>query len=76
MFSKTFYPPGSTSIFANTFFIVFLTFVLTIATYFFAEDPIRKMKGLKVVTILLLLMIVLGITTLIINLKVLPQLER
>jgi peptidoglycan/LPS O-acetylase OafA/YrhL len=67
VFSKAFFPEGSSSIFANTFFIVFLTFVLTIATYFIAEDRIRKIKGRKIVVVLLVLMLILGITTL--NLK-------
>ena len=74
VFSRTFFPPGSQSIFGNTFFVIFMTFVLTILTYFLAEDPIRKKKGTKIVIQLILLMIILATIALIVNFKVLPSL--
>jgi len=50
------YPTGSHSLFANIYFIILLTFVMTLLTYYIAEDRIRKMNGRKIVIILLILM--------------------
>jgi peptidoglycan/LPS O-acetylase OafA/YrhL len=61
VYSKAFYPKGSTSVFANTFFIIFLTVVASLLSYFTVEDRIRKMKGRKIVVVLLVLMGVIGI---------------
>ena len=44
VFSRTFYPPGSESIFARTPFILFLCVVLSCLTYFIVENPVRKSK--------------------------------
>jgi len=49
-----------------------MTFVLTILTYFLAEDPIRKKKGTNIVIGLIILMIALASIALIVNFKVLP----
>ena len=61
VYSNAFYPKGSKSIFANTFFIIFLTVVLSVLSYFTVEDRIRKMKGRKIVVVLLVLMGVIGL---------------
>jgi peptidoglycan/LPS O-acetylase OafA/YrhL len=64
VYSKAFYPKGSSSIFANTFFIIFLTIVASIVGYFLVEDRVRKMKGRKIVVVLLVLMGVVGLASL------------
>ena len=61
VYSRAFYPKGSTSVFANTFFILFLTIVTSIVGYFTVEDRIRKLKGKKIVVVLLILMGVIGL---------------
>ena len=63
VFSRIFYPKGSSSIFSNTYFILFLTFAVSIACYFTVEDRIRKIKGNKVVIYLLVIMGVIGIVS-------------
>ena len=60
VFSRFFYPEGSKSIFANLYFVIFVTIVLSILTYYFVENPIRRRKSKKVVIVLLVLMITLG----------------
>lgn len=60
VFSRTFYPKGSTSIFSDTLFILLLTVVLSILTYHFVENPVRRIKKNKVVVVLLLLALTLG----------------
>lgn len=57
------YPTGSHSLFSNTYFIILLTFIMTILTYYLAENRIRKMNGKKIVIILLILMGIVGIVS-------------
>lgn len=41
VFSRYFYPQGSTSIFSNLYLIMLITFGLSVLTYYFVENPIR-----------------------------------
>lgn len=60
VYSRTFYPSGSTSILSNLYFVVFLSFVLAVLTYYFFENPLRLSKK-KVVTVgLIVAMVVIG----------------
>jgi peptidoglycan/LPS O-acetylase OafA/YrhL len=61
VFSRYLFPEGSTSIFGNVFFMIALTVCFSILTYFFVENPIRKIKTRKIVVVLLILMIFVGI---------------
>ena len=65
VFSQFFFPAGSKSIFSNLYFVILITIVLSILTYRFVENPIRKKKSKKVVITLLIMMISLGIFSLV-----------
>jgi hypothetical protein len=60
VFSRTFYPAGSNSIFASTPFILFLCVVLSCITYFMVENPVRKSsQNKKIVGSLVSLMLII-----------------
>ena len=60
VYSRTFYPSGSTSIMSNLYFVVALSFVMAVLTYYFFENPLRLSKK-KMVTIgLIIAMVVIG----------------
>jgi len=64
VYSKFFYPHGSTSILSNTYFTVFLAVALSILTYYSVENPIRKSKSKKIVVlVLILIMISIGVSS-------------
>jgi glucan phosphoethanolaminetransferase (alkaline phosphatase superfamily) len=63
VYSKFFYPHGSTSIFADTNYIVFLAVVLSIITYYTVENPIRIWKSKKIVFVLIFIMIAIGVSS-------------
>ena len=63
VFSRYFYPQGSTSIFSNLYLILLITLGLSVLTYYFVENPIRKIKSRKIVIILLILMLTAGLTS-------------
>ncbi len=67
VFSQFFFPAGSKSIFSNIYFVISITIVLSILTYHFIENPIRKKKSKKVVITLLITMISLGIFTVVLT---------
>ena len=52
----TYYPYGSRSIWANSFFILFVVFVMSVGTYFVAENPVRNFKSKKWAILLLVCM--------------------
>ena len=60
VFSRYLFPEGSTSIFANVYFMIGLTIVASILTYFIFENPIRKIKSRKIVIVLLFLIMLIG----------------
>lgn len=60
VFSRYFFPEGSNSIFANLYFLILLTGILSILTYFLVENPIRRRKSKKIVVILLIIMALMG----------------
>jgi peptidoglycan/LPS O-acetylase OafA/YrhL len=62
VFSRKLYPLGSKSIFGNILFIVFLSVVLSIITYYLIENQLRFRKSKKVVISLVLAMLIIGIT--------------
>ena len=64
VFSRYMYPEGSDSIFANTYFVLFVCLVLSTLTYFFVENKIRFRKERIVVFGLLFLMATVGISCL------------
>ena len=62
VFSRTFYPEGSESIFASMLFIIFLSIVFSCLTYFLVENPVRKSKEKKRTVVgLIVLMIIIGV---------------
>ena len=60
VFSRYLYPPGSTSIFSNLHFIIAITVIISILTYFFFENPVRRSKSKIFVIILLFFMLSIG----------------
>ena len=60
VFSRFFYPEGSKSIYANLYFVILITIVLSIVTYYIVENPIRRRKSKKIVFFLLTFMIAMG----------------
>ncbi len=63
VFSRYFYPEGSTSIFSNVYVILMITLGLSVITYFYVENPIREIKTRKFVIVLLILMVTAGIVS-------------
>jgi peptidoglycan/LPS O-acetylase OafA/YrhL len=61
VFSRKLFPAGSASLLGNMHFIISLSFLLSVLTYFFVENKVRFRKGKKVVIILLVIMAVLGL---------------
>jgi peptidoglycan/LPS O-acetylase OafA/YrhL len=60
VYSRTFYPSGSTSIFGNLYFIVVLSFLMAVLTFYFFENPLRLSKK-NIVTIgLIVAMVLIG----------------
>jgi peptidoglycan/LPS O-acetylase OafA/YrhL len=59
--SRVLFPYGSTSIFSNTYFIVFLSIGLSVLTYYTVENPIRHIKGKRIVIVLFMIMIGIGL---------------
>lgn len=55
------YPPGSQSIFHNTYFVVFIAVVLSILTFYLVENRVRFKKKKSVVFKLLAMMALIGI---------------
>jgi len=75
VYSKYFYPHGSTSILSNTYFIVFLAVAFSILTYYNVENPVRKSKSKQLsVSVLILIMILIGISSIHFSLKDLSKL--
>jgi len=62
VFSRKLYPLGSKSIFGNILFIVFLSVVLSIITYYLIENKLRFRKSRKVVAALAFTMFIIGVT--------------
>jgi hypothetical protein len=62
-FSRKLFPAGSTSLLGNMYFIIFLSFLLSVLTYYFVENQVRFRKEKKVVIILLVIMAILGLYT-------------
>ena len=60
VFSRYLYPEGSKSILSNLYFVIFVTIMLSVLTYHFIENPIRKIKTKKIVVLLLLIMVFIG----------------
>ena len=44
VYSQMFYPEGSSSIFSNKFFVLFLAVILSVLTYYVVENPFRFRK--------------------------------
>ena len=61
VFSRKLFPAGSTSLLGNMYFIIFLSFLLSVLTYYFVENQVRFRKEKKVVLILLIIMGILGL---------------
>ena len=61
VFSKYLYPPGSSSPLNNVFFILFITVLLSVGTYYIIENPIRKIKKKKIAILLLIIMLSIGL---------------
>lgn len=61
VFSRYFYPQGSTSIFSNLYLIIAITVMLSVLTYYFVENPIRKIKTKKIAIVLLVLILLIGL---------------
>lgn len=60
VFSRYFYPEGSTSIYSNVYFVLVMTVLLSILTYYFVERPIRKIKTKKIAILLFILILAVG----------------
>jgi peptidoglycan/LPS O-acetylase OafA/YrhL len=60
VFSRYFYPQGSTSIFSNLYLIILITVLLSVLTYYFAENPIRKIKTKKIAILLFIVILIIG----------------
>ena len=64
VFSRILYPEGSTSIFANTLFIVILAVVCSIVSYYSVENPMRFAKHKSVFYLLIAAMLMVGLSAL------------
>ena len=61
VFSRKLFPEGSTSLLGNMYFIILLSFILSMLTYYFVENQVRFRKEKKIVLILLIIMVILGL---------------
>lgn len=59
-YSRMLFPPGSRSIFAKPETMIFLTFILSVLTYYLVEKNLRHKKSKKIVAILTICMIIIG----------------
>jgi len=60
VFSRYLYPEGSKSIFSNLYFVILITVILSILTYYVVENPIRKIKTKKIAILLFVLILIVG----------------
>ena len=67
VFSRALFPEGSDSIFGEMWFIVFLSVVFSVLSYFIVENPIRFSKEKQLFFILLLIMFFIGAASLAIH---------
>lgn len=67
VFSRILFPEGSDSLLGRTWFIVVISVVLSLLSYFFVENPIRFRKQKRVFFTLLSIMLLIGITSVLIH---------
>lgn len=65
VFSHILYPQGSTSIFGKIWFIVVLSVAMSFLSYFLVENPIRFRKKKFIFVVLLVLMLLIGVTSIV-----------
>ena len=63
VFSRLLYPEGSDSILSQTWFIVLLSVMMSLLSYYFVENPLRFRKEKSVFVGLLLVMLLIGVAS-------------
>lgn len=69
VFSRILFPEGSDSILAQTWFVVLLSVVMSLLSYFLVENPIRFKKQKVIFVVLLMIMLLVGIGSILMHIN-------